>query len=256
MLAKVVAWGEDRGQALARLATALAATEILGVTTNVGFLRRLVEHPDVVAGRLDTELVERLAGDLVGPPATGEVAAAAAQLAGLLAAPAGPVVDPWDLADGWRLTGPAQQASQWRVAGQVVEVVVAPGGARLDGPAVVIDDDHRYEWAVDGETFWLGSGGDTWALTRLRETIGRSGPAGSGAGPVTSPMPGTVLAVYVEAGQTVHAGQALVAVEAMKMEHVVVAPVDGVVGEVSVEAGDAVRIDQPLATVVTPGADA
>ncbi|HEY3811451.1 MAG TPA: biotin carboxylase N-terminal domain-containing protein [Acidimicrobiales bacterium] len=255
MLAKVVAWGEDRARALARLATALAATEILGVTTNVGFLRRLVEHPDVVAGRLDTELVERVAVDLVGPPGPSEVVAAAAQLAGLLSAPAGPVVDPWDMADGWRLTGPAQQASQWRVAGQVVDVVAAAGRARLDGPAVVIDGDRRYGWAVDGETVWLGSGGDAWALTRLRETIGRSGPAGSGAGPVTSPMPGTVLAVYVEAGQTVHAGQALVAVEAMKMEHVVVAPIDGVVGEVSVEAGDSVKLDQPLATVVAPGAD-
>jgi acetyl-CoA/propionyl-CoA carboxylase biotin carboxyl carrier protein len=251
MLAKVVAWGDDRDEALARLAAALAATEILGVTTNVGFLRRLVEHPDVVAGRLDTELVERIAGDLYGPAAPPEVVAAAAHLAGLLSAPAGPVVDPWDVADGWRLSGPAEQASQWRVAGQVVEVVEFAGGAYLDGPILVVDST-RYRWAVDGETVWLGAGGDTWSLTRLRETIDRTGPAGPGAGPVTSPMPGTVLAVYVTAGQTVRAGEALVAVEAMKMEHVVVAPVDGVVSEVSVKAGESVKLDQPLATVIAP----
>ncbi len=255
MLAKVVAWGDDREQARSRLATALAATEILGVTTNVGFLRRLLEHPEVIAGRLDTELVERIAADLYGPAAPPEVVTAAAQLARLLATPAGPLVDPWDLPDGWRLSGTAEQASQWRVAGQVVEVIGAAGRAHLDGSVLVVERDGstaRYGWAVDGETVWLGAGGDAWSLTRLRETIDRTGPAGSGAGPVTSPMPGTVLAVYVTAGQTVRAGEALVAVEAMKMEHVVVAPVDGVVSEVSVTAGESVKLDQPLATVVAP----
>jgi acetyl-CoA/propionyl-CoA carboxylase biotin carboxyl carrier protein len=269
MLAKVVAWGEDRPTALARLHQALAQTEVLGVTTNVGFLRRLLEHPDVIAGRLDTEMVERIAPDLVGPPAPADVVAAAALLAGLLSTPAGPIVDPWDIADGWRLTGPAEQSTQWQLSGQVIDAAVGDGTVRIgDAPAsaarahlagidLVIETDRasaRYGWAGGGDTVWLGRHGDAWQLTRLRDTIDRTGPAGTGAGPLTSPMPGTVLAVHVKPGQHVSAGQPLVTVEAMKMEHAVVATVDGTVGEVLVTAGESVRLDQPLVVVAESSA--
>ena len=116
MLAKVVAWGPDRQEALARLHAALGATQVLGVTTNVGFLRRLVAHPEVEAGRLDTELVERIAADLVGPAAPDEIVAAAALLFSLLAAPPGPLVDPWDVLDGWRPGGPRRSPPAGRSA--------------------------------------------------------------------------------------------------------------------------------------------
>jgi acetyl-CoA/propionyl-CoA carboxylase biotin carboxyl carrier protein len=269
LLAKVVAWGEDRRQALSRLAAALAATQILGVTTNVGFLRRLVEHDDVVAGRIDTELVERIAAGLLGPGAPAEVVAAAAVLAGLLSQPTGRVVDPWDLPDGWRPQGPAEIATQWRVDGQVVDAAVVhlpdgvwqaraggvspqPARAWLMGAYLVIEMGgvtRRYSVAVDGDAFWLGLDGEAWVLTRLRETIDRTGPVGAGLGRLTSPMPGTVLAVHVTSGERVRAGQPLVAVEAMKMEHVVVAPVDGVVTEILVKPGQSVALDQPVAVV-------
>jgi len=124
MLAKVAAWGPDRATALRRLDAALADTAVLGVTTNVAFLRTLLADPDVQAGRLDTTLAERVA-DRLTPPATGASSAspasttraadaqldevlAAAALARLLARePAAGVVDPWDIPDGWRVGGQA-----------------------------------------------------------------------------------------------------------------------------------------------------
>jgi acetyl-CoA/propionyl-CoA carboxylase biotin carboxyl carrier protein len=270
LLAKVIAWGADRPEALLRLRAALAATEVLGVTTNIGFLRRLVAHPDVVAGRLDTELVGRIVSDLVGPPAPDSVVRAAALLVGLLATPAGPVVDPWDVADGWRLAGPVDTTTQWQIGGRVVDAAVGAGTVRAgDGPAsparahlagsdLVVEIDgisSRYAFAVDGEVVWLGQDGDTWALTRLRETLDGRGPPGASAGRLTSPMPGTVLTVYVNVGEEVRAGQPLVAVEAMKMEHVVAAPLAGTVSEILVQAGQQVALDQPLAVVQAPASE-
>jgi acetyl-CoA/propionyl-CoA carboxylase biotin carboxyl carrier protein len=178
-------------------------------------------------------------------------------------------VDPWDIADGWRLTGPAEQSTQWQLSGQVIDAAVGDGTVRIgDAPAsaarahlagidLVIETDRasaRYGWAGGGDTVWLGRHGDAWQLTRLRDTIDRTGPAGTGAGPLTSPMPGTVLAVHVKPGQHVSAGQPLVTVEAMKMEHAVVATVDGTVGEVLVTAGESVRLDQPLVVVAESSA--
>jgi acetyl-CoA/propionyl-CoA carboxylase biotin carboxyl carrier protein len=256
MLAKVIAWGQDRAAALARLQAALAATEVLGVTTNVGFLRRLIEHPDVVAGRLDTELVDRIGPELLGAAAPADVVTAAGLLSGLLLAPGGETVDPWALADGWRLTGAASQTSRWSIGGDVAEAVTggadAPARGRLDGRDLFVDTDEgsvRYAWAVDGDTVWLGRLGDAWALTQRRETIDSTGPVRSGTGRLTSPMPGTVLAVHVSPGETVDPGQPLMVVEAMKMEHVISAPSAGTVSEVLVKPGDPVVLDQPLAVV-------
>ena len=286
MLAKVIAWGPDRPTSLSRLRAALAATSVLGLTTNVGFLRRLVDRPEVRAAQLDTELVDRIAADLAARPDPSEVVGAAALLARLLEAPPGPVVDPWDRPDSWRVTGPAVYSSRWRLAGQVFEATVdgfgvgvegappddhsaastpTPSGARPalgwldkgDGKLVVERDGRlrRYEWAADGDLVWLGRDGDAWSLTRLRETIDRGGDASGGSGPVTSPMPGTVLAVHVHPGQAVSAGQPLVTVEAMKMEHAVAAAADGVVQDVLVRPGESVRLDQPLVVVTSPTAD-
>ena len=264
MLSKIVAWGEDRATALHRLRAALGETQILGLTTNVGFLRRLLAHPDVVAGRLDTELVDRIAPSLLADAAPAPVVAAAALLQRLLAEPAGPIIDPWDAVDGWRLLGPATVASEWLVAGTTVPVAVGidsvrVGGqelaaqARFEGESLILDAGDgawRLAWAAAGDVVWLGHEGDTWMLTRLRETIDRTGSSdGAGVGPLTSPMPGTVLAVNVSPGDEVTAGQPIVVVEAMKMEHVIVAPADGTVTEVLVATGDRVALDQPLAVV-------
>jgi acetyl-CoA/propionyl-CoA carboxylase biotin carboxyl carrier protein len=266
MLAKVVAWGPDRAEALARLGGALAATGILGVTTNVGFLRRLLAHPDVIAGRLDTELVERIAGDLTAPAAPDEVVAAAALLAGLLDNRAAPITDPWDRFDGWRIGGPVPLTTEWEVAGQVIAAAVdggavqvgtgepQPAASRLANGDLVVETGglaRRFSYACDGPDVWLGRAGDSWRLTRRRDGIDHAGPAETASGRLTSPMPGTVLAVHVESGETVRAGQPIVTVEAMKMEYVVAAPHAGAVTELLVKAGEAVRLDQPLAAITT-----
>jgi acetyl-CoA/propionyl-CoA carboxylase biotin carboxyl carrier protein len=267
MLAKVVAWGPDRTEALARLGGALAATEILGVTTNVGFLRRLLAHPDVTAGRLHTELVERIAAELLPPPAPDDVVAAAALLSGLLARAAGPNTDPWNRLDGWRIAGAAPLTTEWEVAGELIPAAVEDGAVRVgtgelrpvesrlvNGDLVVETAGvaRRFSYARDDPDLWLGQSGDTWRLTRRRDRIDHAGPAETGSGRLTSPMPGTVLAVHVGSGETVRSGQPVITVEAMKMEYVVAAPHAGTVTELFVKPGEAVRLDQPLAAITPP----
>jgi acetyl-CoA/propionyl-CoA carboxylase biotin carboxyl carrier protein len=109
----------------------------------------------------------------------------------------------------------------------------------------------RYRHAAGtGRTVWLSRDGHGVAIGE-RENLRSSAAAAAGGGPVTSPMPGTVLVVKVAAGDTVSAGTPLLIVEAMKMEHTITAPIDGVVSELHVRTGQQVALDEPLA-VVTP----
>src|SRR4051794_19987228 len=118
MLAKVIAWGPDRDTARARLVGALGHTAVLGVTTNTPFLRALLTDPDVAAGRLDTGLIERRGEALtLAPPPSAAVYAAAALHELLDAEPPGPVVDPWEVPDGWRLGEPAWTVRRLQAAG-------------------------------------------------------------------------------------------------------------------------------------------
>jgi acetyl-CoA/propionyl-CoA carboxylase, biotin carboxylase, biotin carboxyl carrier protein len=286
MLAKVIAWGADRASALRRLDAALADTVILGVPTNVAYLRTLLADPGVQAGRLDTGLAERIAP--AGTPAPDEVLAAAA-LARLLARDPGTrhsvvpdgtaetavAVDPWEVPDGWRIGGPAWTKFRFGPAGSIAEVRVR-GLASVGAEVAVGDGDPvpaagelrpgppgggadlflsyggrtvRYVYAADGETTWLGRGGHAWALTAVRAAPLRAGGAGVTDATVRSPMPGTVLAVHVTEGGQVTAGQPLLIVEAMKMEHVVTAPADGVVTELTARVGQQVRLDEALAVI-------
>jgi acetyl-CoA/propionyl-CoA carboxylase biotin carboxyl carrier protein len=279
MLAKVIAWGPDRATARDRLDRALADTVLLGVTTNVTFLRALLADPDVAAGRLDTGLAERLAFAPAPPP--DEVLAAAALDRLLAAEPSGPVTDPWDVPDGWRIGAPAWtrlQVGHGPGAGTPVpvmvrglasagaEVVIGPAGpvtarARAEPGALTVTFDGKvrkygaaraYGAAGDGGTLWLSRDGQTWALTARRPVAARTGAgatAGRADGMVRAPMPGTVVAALAEAGQQVSAGQPLVIVEAMKMEHTVTAPADGVVAELTVKPGQPVRMDETLAVI-------
>ncbi|MFC4853613.1 biotin carboxylase N-terminal domain-containing protein [Actinophytocola glycyrrhizae] len=269
MLAKVIAWGTDRSSALRSLSSALGETAVLGVGTNVAFLRALLSDVDVVAGRLDTGLVERKLDALVAADVPDVVFAAAAldELTNLQ--PTGAVVDPWDLAGGWRLGGPVatpfklvcgDREETVRVTGTpaAASVVVGAGepvaaSARRDRGRLTVTFGGRtttFLRARDGATLWLATGGRTWSVDE-HSLLESSATAAAGGGPVTSPMPGTVLVVKAAAGDVVAAGAPLVVVEAMKMEHTVTAPVDGVVTELHVRAGQQVALNQPLA-VVTP----
>jgi 3-methylcrotonyl-CoA carboxylase alpha subunit len=260
MLAKVIAHGRTREEALRKLRASLGRMVLLGVTTNIPFLRSLLSDVDVRAGLLDTGLVERKLDELVTHEVPDEVLAAAALERQL--ASGGRGADPWDQVGGWRVGEHAWTTVRIDVAGRETtevrvrgaEVVVGEGGpVRVraevrDGDLVV--GTRRYAMARDGRVLWLGSEGRSWALTET-EPLAAAGRSAAGAGgPVTSPMPGTVLVVRAAAGDEVVAGQALFVVEAMKMEHSVVAPVDGVLAEVNVRAGQQVALDETLAVVV------
>ncbi|MCP2261862.1 acetyl-CoA/propionyl-CoA carboxylase, biotin carboxylase, biotin carboxyl carrier protein [Streptoalloteichus tenebrarius] len=269
MLAKYVAHGATRDEALRRLRDALSRAEILGVTTNIPFLRALLADEDVVAGRLDTGLVERRLDQLVRADLPDEVLVAAAMERALALEPSGPVVDPWDVPGGWRIGEPAwatwrietadRPAVEVRVRGRAAnaEVVVGDAGpepARArwqDGDLLLTYRGRvrRFGCARDGDVTWLGEDGHTWALTETERLAAARHETAASGGPVTSPMPGTVLVVKVAAGDAVVAGQPLLIVEAMKMEHTITAPVDGVVSELHVRAGQSVGLGQPLAVV-------
>ncbi|WP_030908202.1 acetyl/propionyl/methylcrotonyl-CoA carboxylase subunit alpha [Streptomyces sp. NRRL F-5126] len=286
MLAKVIAYGPDRATALRRLRGALADTVTLGVTTNAGFLRRLLAHPRVVSGDLDTGLVEQDAQSLLPDGAPAEMYAAAALLRAARGASYGRNTqagqagwrDPFSATDGWRLGGtPAWVPHHFRLPGEEPVTVRLRGGeVRVgDGPPVAarlveaVDDGraagqgvsradveyagttHRFAVAESADGLWLGRDGDSWE-PRDHDPVeaGRAGAA-AGGDSLTAPMPGTVTVVKVASGDDVTAGQSLLVVEAMKMEHVISAPHAGTVTQLDVRPGSTVAMDQVLA-VVTP----
>ncbi len=278
MLAKVIAHGADRGEALRRLDAALADTVLLGLGTNVGFLRALLADDDVRAARLDTGLVGRRLVDWTRTELPDDVAAAAAVYALLQLEPAGPVVDPFDVPGGWRVGERAWTAWRMLVAGHEpvdvrirgraasasAECRVGPGGPprpvrgnwcsdtgyRARDLLVSYDGvTRRYDCALDGATLWLARDGHTWAI-REQEPLDAARHADrSTGGPVLSPMPGTLTVVEVTEGQRVRAGDRLMVVEAMKMEHVLTAPVDGIVRELRARQGATVARGAVLALV-------
>ncbi|GAA3799315.1 acetyl-CoA carboxylase biotin carboxylase subunit [Sphaerisporangium flaviroseum] len=284
MLSKVIAWGPDRESALRRLDSALRATTVLGVTTNIAFLRALLADPDVAAGDLGTGLIDRRLGALLataygsGALPDDVPAAAALVLHDRLVSAAGD--DPWDVPDGWRVGEPAWTPWLLTSRGETIEVKVRGlprraaevivGDARpveallargRDGGDALVTLDglaSRFALAADGQTVWLGRDGRSWALTPHQPGDRDLADAGrTGDGVVRSPMPGTVLLVKVVPGERVTEGQPLLIVEAMKMEHTVTAPADGVVAELSVRAGQPVDMDAVLAVVrdENPGAE-
>jgi 3-methylcrotonyl-CoA carboxylase alpha subunit len=316
MLAKVIAWGADRETALRRLDRALGSYTLLGVPTNVAFLRTLLDHPEVRAGRLDTGLVERALPDLVGAqPVSGGLTSgdhavadlpadvlAAAALERMLSLEPGslepgspepgpsmssepggssdPVrpVDPWEIPDGWRvgtaawtpwlITASGHEPIEVRVRGRAAAAEVSVDGdepvaasARWDGPAgrdgapgtilvlTYAGRTVRYACARAGDVCWLGHGGRTWALTEHTAAAALGGTARASGGVVRSPMPGTVLAVKAAEGDRVTEGQPVAIVEAMKMEHTVVAPVDGVVTRLLARPGAQIALDETLVEI-------
>ena len=271
LLAKVIASGPDRATALQRLDRALAETAILGVTANVAFLRALLADPEVRAGRLDTGLIERRLDDLVGGDVPADVLVAAALAGALALERRNPFADPFDVPGGWRLGEPAW--ARWRlqplgadpvevaVRGRAADAEVRVGErapcrasaawAAEDAATLVVDADgvvRRYRHArADGVT-WLARDGMAWAL-RETERLAAERREEAGGGELSAPMPGTVAVVSVREGDAVRAGQALLVVEAMKMEHPITAPIDGVVAALHVRSGEQVAMDQPLVVV-------
>jgi acetyl-CoA/propionyl-CoA carboxylase biotin carboxyl carrier protein len=251
MLSKVIAYGPDRETALRKLRAALAETVTLGVQTNAGFLRRLLAHPDVVKGELDTGLVERVVDDLVSTDVPEEVyeAAAAVRLEALRPEGDG-WTDPFSVPSGWRMGGTPKPVGFPLRVQDPVEYVPRGTHTVTDYQVSVTLDGVRHTFHRAGD--WVGRDGDAWHVRDhdpVAASLSRSGHAGADS--LTAPMPGTVTVVKVAVGDEVAAGQSLLVVEAMKMEHVISAPHAGTVAELDVTPGTTVAMDQVLA-VITP----
>ncbi|MGK2849778.1 MAG: biotin carboxylase N-terminal domain-containing protein [Candidatus Limnocylindrales bacterium] len=238
MLAKIIARGDDRADALDRLARALDQTVVLGLTTNLRFLRWLVREPAVRDGQVRTDTLDRLwppddwASRVVIPERAWSAAAA------LLT---GPGAGPWE--GGWRLNGPASV----RLTADGLARSVAPGDAAADGDkAAAVRIDGVVHVDVDGRSvaFSIAPPPDI-------DRAVRAAAQAHGGGPVdlVAPMPGQVIAIHAAAGDTVTAGDPIVTLEAMKMEHAASAPIDGRLADVLVSPGDQVVRGQILATV-------
>ena len=266
MLSKVIAHADDRPAALRALDRALADTAVLGVTTNVEFLRFLLADPDVIAGRLDTGLLDRRTPDFAAAQPGDDELIAAAAYKWLRGWPE-PVGNLWELPSGWRIGERVPTAIRLHAGErtdhvyltgtpQAATAVVEKGEPRTltatldDDRLVVTLDGLRTDYlvaATDGQ-IWLARGGRTAVVEEVREAPVRPDDEHSGDAELVSPMPGSVVAVGVEGGAHVDAGAVVVAVEAMKMEHSLTAPVDGVV-ELLVAVGDQVKVGQPLARI-------
>ncbi|MGP5730520.1 ATP-binding protein [Arthrobacter rhombi] len=254
MLAKVIAHGSDRDQALSRLDTALAETIILGVETNLEYLRALIAEPDVQAGRLDTTFIDRWGIQAKRSPSESELQSIARSF--LAVEPvAASRLGAWKT-DGWRLGTHLPRTVQLEIDGELHPVHLPPESDGANGSAA---SDVVLAFAEvpgsNGREAWVGSAGygahvrwlDRRAVVHRRLANLEREEAG-GDPESRSPMPGTVVSVLVSTGDHVDAGQPLLAVEAMKMEHPLVAGLTGTV-TVHVAVGEHVAAGASVATV-------
>ena len=267
MIAKLIAWGPDRGAALARLASALDEVEIAGLRTNVEFLARVARSRAFASGELDTGLIERNRAELLPPraPLSAEMLAAVAcaelfaeeDAARSRAAASGDPHSPWHRVDGWRLNGDSHHAFMFTEGEERHPVTVHFGEAdermdiagrsytlqaeRLSEGRLLVRLDGRASKARavrDGHDWHVFIGGAHRRLTLHEELEGLDIDAGGGS--LAAPMPGKVIAVMVKRGDKVQKGAPLLILEAMKMEHTIFAPGDGEVKDVHYGPGDQV----------------
>ena len=273
MIAKLIVWGATREQALARMQQALAETQIVGVHTNINFLSRLIADESFALADLDTGLIERRREKLLPPPslsadhvlgcAVAVVLSEASAKSSFQTQHQQTVIDPWSIQDGWRLNGSYRRRFVW-LDGQTprqVDLLGRVGHQRLE-----IDGRSR-DFGWSGQRLTSGAYSLELRLGGVRRaaTVQKQGErvdvfvegmhtmlclqdplkqalhkeAGQTGG-LTAPMPGKIIAVHVTEGQTVRQGDALLVMEAMKMEHAVIAPVDGVVKEIFYGVGEQV----------------
>ncbi|CAG9175874.1 acetyl/propionyl/methylcrotonyl-CoA carboxylase subunit alpha [Cupriavidus respiraculi] len=270
MIAKLIVWGRDRDEALSRMRQALAAYHVVGLSTNIAFLQRLVSSQAFRTADLDTGLIERNHDALFPAPAPVGIEVIALAVAAVLDSErrerridAADRHSPWTHAGPWRLNGGARRVLRFGIAGQTLEATLQAEerGSTLsfaDQAAPFsshcVNDDIRIDLGTrrvhgqvhaEGETLHVFVGGRHVALEWL-DPLAHAGEAEGEGGKLTAPMPGKVIAVMVEAGASVTRGTPLLVMEAMKMEHTISAPADGVVGEVLYGVGEQVGEGEQL----------
>jgi len=272
MIAKIIAWGRDRAAARARLGQALAQTAVLGITTNLGFLSRVIGDEDFAAAKLDTGFIERRKAVLLAPPApVSDAALAAGALFCLAAETAVRPDDPWARRDGWRLNAERTPRTLVFRAGEAtlsVEATAAGDGWDLqlgdrrcrasatfagDGAVALTLDGAQTRAIVltHGDALAVFVAGESWRLERVDPLAPPAG-ADAHAGRLSAPMPGKVVQLLVAAGDAVRQGQPMIVIEAMKMEHTIVAPRDGTVEAVRYAVGDLVEEGAELIALEGP----
>jgi len=260
MIAKLIVWGADRAQALARLDAALRDTHLVGLHTNVALLRRVVGSASFSTADLDTSLIERERPALFeAAPLALDVAAAGVVALAQEAEARLEGADPWSRRDGWRLHGGARRrfdleiagaqhaltltrlhdgATVFEIGGQPVAFASRPLGAgRFDltlGARRLLLSAYRH-----GERVAVFAPEGSAVVTEI-DLLAHAGDAAGGGGKLSAPMPGKVVQLLVKPGDAVTQGQALAVMEAMKMEHTLHAPRDGVVSELLYRVGDQV----------------
>ena len=247
MIAKVIAHGATRDEALYRLHAALGGTIVAGPKTNTRFLRALINHADFRAGKLDTGLIERNLVTLgVSEPQLDRQAVAAgalalitqekARLAGAAADRSGWEDDPWSEADGFALAPGRTSRLRIEAEGQPLDVTLDASADALMEDLPAGDRDFAVVRAGNG-VFVLDAGMQTRVMLPDPLDVSFDAHGGDAGGIVKSPMHGKLVALFVEEGALVEKGQRLAIVEAMKMEHPVLAPRAGTVEGIAFAAG-------------------
>ncbi|NYT45729.1 acetyl/propionyl/methylcrotonyl-CoA carboxylase subunit alpha [Alcaligenaceae bacterium] len=281
MIAKLIVHGADREQARARMVQALGQVQAVGVQTNIAFLRRLMLDSAFASADLDTGLIARRHDSLFPPvePAPGRILALA--VAGLQAQRGlrhsrllqnAAAADPWAQRDGWRIAGTYEQTTTL-LDGEFAHDV----SIKRDGATWALahgDSTQTLEWdaqAVDAAQYQLRirlDGGDASGtiifrgedihvfadgivrVLKVHDPVEHAqDAAGAHGGGLTAPMPGKIIAIAVKPGDAVKSGQTLLVMEAMKMEHAIMAPTDGTVEEIFFEVGDQVADGAELASL-------
>jgi len=280
MIAKLIVWDSDRPRALARLRDALAHCDISGPKSNIAFLERLVRHPAVVGGTIDTGYLDRHLDEFVQPegPAAPSLLLAATVVRLLQqeretrarAARSDDATSPWALADGWRLGHGSRRSLAFAQGAQRIEVhaqgsageyrIESAGvshtvaGARLDGADLSLRIDgagHRFTVLDTVRHVVVHDGRQRLRLEPVPLYRHDRASGSGGADRLLAPMPGRVVLVRAAVGDEVQAGQELMVIEAMKMELSLKAPRAGVVDAVRAAAGDFVEADAPLVVLAS-----
>ena len=269
MLAKLIVWGADRDEALAKLDKALSEMQVVGVANNVAFLRDVVQSASFSQGDLDTDLIARERDNLFKTQTLSEDLAVAGVMGMVLRQEVDAMgSNPWQAVDGWQVVGapprPFQLQGAWGDEVRALNVVLYSAPQRLR----IADTDHAFEWrahprgvSVCLNGVWtdlsvVASAGQYHVFSRAGHAVlqrvdplAGSAQAADALGGLNTPMPGKLIRMDVAVGDTVAKGQVLAVMEAMKMEHSIASPRDGVVSEVFYAVGDQVAEGQALLTL-------
>jgi 3-methylcrotonyl-CoA carboxylase alpha subunit len=264
MIAKLITWGESRTAAINRMRGALLHSAIAGLKTNLDFLARVLDHPAYIAGHTDTGFIPTHRAQLLPPASAPRHASVAAAIAVLLAEQ--PLLaGPWDTSDGWRPNAPARRLIEFKYAGSDdplecwVQLTgqgfaldyagqVIAYGVRIRGASVQVSaPDESLMAAVlrHADIFVVACSGERCELT-LFDPYHYESPDVADLGRLTAMMPGRIVKLMAKVGDSVRKGQPLLIMEAMKMEHTIVAPKDGVIDRVVFQENELVPADAVL----------